>query len=108
DGASLEDRNRPLQRRKILQKITIQNCQVGELSFRDCADSVDDPKSFCRITGRRSHNRRRGQSSAMEQLHFVQCLGARQRARVVEPYWTVEPVSSENKLHTRVRKSANG
>jgi hypothetical protein len=42
-STSLEHGNRPVQGRKVLQKIAVQNDEVGKLAFRDCANFVDDP-----------------------------------------------------------------
>ena len=43
NSTSLEHCNRPVQGRKVLQKIAVQNHEVGKLAFRDCANFVDDP-----------------------------------------------------------------
>lgn len=43
DSTCLEHCNRPVQGRKVLQKIAVQNHEVGKLAFRDCANFVDDP-----------------------------------------------------------------
>jgi hypothetical protein len=42
-STSFEHGNRPVQGRKVLQKIAVQNHEVGKLAFRDCANFVDDP-----------------------------------------------------------------
>jgi hypothetical protein len=43
DTTPLEHGNRPVQGRKVLQKIAVQNHEVGKLAFRDGANVVDDP-----------------------------------------------------------------
>jgi len=43
NSTSFEHCNRPVEGRKVLQKIAVQNHEVGKLAFRDCADFVDDP-----------------------------------------------------------------
>jgi hypothetical protein len=44
NSTSLEYCNRPVQGRKVLQKIAVQDHEVGKLAFRDCANLVDDPE----------------------------------------------------------------
>ena len=96
NSTSFEDRNRPLQRRKVLQKITVQNHEIGHLSFCDCAKLVTDPERLCRVAGRRRHDLRRGQSSSTEELHFVNGLSARKETRVIELCWLGIPIGSDD------------
>ena len=45
NSASLEHCNRPVEGRRVLQKIAVQNHEVGKLAVRDCANLIDVPRA---------------------------------------------------------------
>ena len=91
-----------------LQKIAVQNDKVGEFSLRDCPELVCDSQRFRRVACCCYHNVRRRQSSATEDLHFVQCPGTCHQARIVSIKRPFVPIGAYDESYLGVGEELEG